>query len=39
MAIKLKSGKYACGYCGKEYADAVDAENCKEAHHLIYIPF
>jgi len=38
MAIKLKNGKYACGYCRKEYADAVDAENCKESHELIYVP-
>jgi hypothetical protein len=39
MAIKLNSGKYACGYCRKEYADAVDAENCKDSHDLIYVPF
>jgi len=38
MSIKLKNGRYSCGYCGKEFTDNVDAENCKESHGLIYIP-
>lgn len=37
MAIKLRNGKYACGYCKKEYADQVDAEICKDSHNLIYV--
>lgn len=37
MAIKLKSGKYKCGYCTKEYAKLDEAETCKESHNLIYL--
>lgn len=37
MAIKLRNGKYACGYCKKEFADHIDAERCKESHKLIYL--
>lgn len=40
MAIKLKNGGYACGYCGKEFLSntgMLDAETCKESHNLIYL--
>lgn len=40
MAIKLKNGGYACGYCGKEFTTntgMLDAENCKDSHELIYL--
>lgn len=37
MAIKLKNGKYACGYCKTEFTNPTDAEACKENHNLIYV--
>lgn len=39
MAIKTKSGKYKCGYCGKQYSTISEAGNCKESHKLIYVAF
>jgi hypothetical protein len=38
MAITVKNG-YQCGYCGKFYTNPIAAENCKDSHNLIYVPF
>lgn len=37
MAKKLKSGKYACTYCGEEFSNPVEADSHKDKHDLIYI--
>lgn len=37
MAVKLR-GQWLCGYCGKPYASASKADECRDTHELIYIP-
>ena len=39
MAIKTKTGKYACSFCGKIHDDPVAADACRESHDLVYVPF
>ena len=38
MAIQQKN-KYYCGFCGKEYKHAQEADACKLSHNLVYVPF
>ena len=38
MAYKLKSGKYQCSYCEKQFDDPVAADTCRDSHDLIYVP-
>jgi len=38
MAIKSKDGKgYICSYCEKKYSHPQEADQCRDAHELIYI--
>jgi hypothetical protein len=38
MALKNLDGTFECSYCGSKYPSALKADNCREAHDLIYIP-
>ena len=38
MAHKLKSGKYQCSHCEKEYDNPAQADACRDGHELVYIP-
>jgi hypothetical protein len=38
MAIKTEEGKYQCFYCLKRFNKSEDADECREAHDLIYVP-
>jgi len=38
MAVKTKNG-WQCNYCGKEYPNVVKADQCRDDHDLIYVPF
>jgi len=38
MATKLKNGNYACSFCGRSYANMVEADSCRGKHNLIYFP-
>lgn len=37
MTDKNRRGKYECSYCGKEFVHPQDADQCRDAHNLIYI--
>jgi hypothetical protein len=40
MAIKNDAdGTYSCSYCGKVFVDPFKADECRDSHELIYIPF
>lgn len=38
MAKKLTSGKYMCTICDKEFDTPFEADACRDAHDVIYIP-
>lgn len=38
MAKEKVNGKFACSVCEKEYASAIHADACRDAHDLLYIP-
>lgn len=37
MAILKKNNMYACGFCGKEFKRATDADSCKQGHNIMYL--
>lgn len=36
--FKTTKGKYKCLYCGKSYSEEGEAVDCKDSHHLVYVP-
>lgn len=38
MAVKTKTGDYACSYCRQIYSHPEKADECRDNHDLIYLP-
>lgn len=38
MAVKTKTGDYACSYCRKVYTHPEKADECRNEHDLVYLP-
>ncbi len=38
MAVKTKTGDYACSYCKMVYTHPEKADECRDGHGLIYLP-
>lgn len=38
MAIKITDQSYKCSICNKTYKTAIQADNCRDAHEVIYVP-
>ena len=38
MAINLHNGQWACSVCGSKWGGALQADSCRDAHEMLYIP-